>query len=57
MANLFNIKQIKNNIFGGPGNTGFTKPPATRVQDIGLQAQPTGLLDSDPLAFATYHIL
>ena len=45
MANLFNtLNKLKTNIFGGPGNTGFTKPPATRVQDIDLQASPTGSL-------------
>ena len=38
MANVFTaLNKLKTNIFGGPGNTGFTKPPASRVQDIGLQ--------------------
>ena len=51
MANLFKqLNKLKTNIFGGPGNTGFTKPPATRVQDIDLQASPTGILGSDPLS-------
>ena len=50
MANLFTqLNKLKTNIFGGKGNTGFTKPPATQVQDIDLQASPTGLLTSDPL--------
>ena len=50
MANLFTqLNKLKTNIFGGKGNTGFTKPPATRVQDIDLQASPTGLLTDDPL--------
>ena len=50
MANLFTqLNKLKTNIFGGKGNTGFTKPPATRVQDIDLQASPTGLLTNDPL--------
>ena len=45
MANLFKqLKALQTNIFGGPGNTGETKPPATRVQDIDLQASPTGIL-------------
>jgi len=49
MANLFKqLNKLKTNIFGGPGNTGFTKPPATRVQDIDLQASPTGILNVDP---------
>ena len=44
MANVFSaLSKLKNNIFGGPGNTGFTKPPASRVQDIDLQPSPTGL--------------
>ena len=51
MANLFTqLNKLKTNIFGGKGNTGFTKPPATRVQDIDLQSSPTGLLTNDPLA-------
>tara|TARA_B110000196_G_scaffold181974_1_gene156009 strand:+ start:456 stop:1616 length:1161 start_codon:yes stop_codon:yes gene_type:complete len=54
MANVFSaLNKLKNNIFGGPGNTGFTKPPASRVQDIDLQPSPTGLLEVDPFAFST----
>ena len=54
MANLFKqLKALQTNIFGGPGNTGETKPPATRVQDIDLQASPTGILKNDPLSFKT----
>ena len=48
------LNKLKTNIFGGPGNTGFTKPPASRVQDIGLTPSPTGLLNEDPLAPATF---
>ena len=52
MANVFKaLNKLKTNIFGGPGNTGFTKPPGSRVQDIDLQPSPTGLLDVDPFAF------
>ena len=55
MANLFSqLTKLKNNIFGGPGNTGFTKPPASRVQDIGLQESPTGALFEDPLSVSTF---
>ena len=55
MGKLFNaLNNLKSNIFGGPGNTGFTKPPATRVGTIGLTDTPTSLLDVDPLAFASY---
>ena len=51
MANLFRqLNKLKTNIFGGKGNTGSTKPPGTRVQDIDLQASPTGLLTDDPLS-------
>ena len=54
MANLFRqLKKLKTNIFGGPGNTGFTKPPASRVQDIDLQESPTGKLVNNPLGFKT----
>ena len=54
MAIVFSaLNKLKNNIFGGPGNTGFTKPPASRVQDIDLQPSPTGLLEVDPFAFST----
>ena len=54
MANVFQaLNKLKTNIFGGPGNTGFTKPPASRVQDIDLQESPTGALFSDPLSVST----
>ena len=46
------LKKLKGNIFGG-NTPGVTKPPATRVQDIDMQSSPTGLLDTDPLAFST----
>ena len=48
------LQKLKTNIFGSPGNTGFTKPPASRVQDINLQPSPTGLLSDDPLSYATF---
>ena len=49
MANLFKqLSSLKRNIFGGAGNTGETKPPATRVQDIDLRSSPTGILGTDP---------
>ncbi len=48
------LNKLKTNIFGGPGNTGFTKPPASRVQDIGIQPSPTGLLNYDPLSVSTF---
>ena len=55
MANLFKqLNKLKTNIFGGPGNTGFTKPPATRVAKLGIEDTPTSLLSVDPLAFASF---
>jgi len=54
MGKLFNaLNGLKTNIFGGPGNTGRTDPPATRVAKIGLTDTPTSLLEVDPLAFAS----
>ncbi len=46
------LSKLKSNLFGGPGNTGFSKPPPSKVQDIGMT--PTAVLDSDPLRFGTY---
>ena len=55
MGNLFNsLNKLKSNIFGGPGNTGHTNPPATRVAKLGIKDTPTSLLEVDPLAFATF---
>ena len=53
MSIVNKLKSLKTNIFGGKGNTGLTKPPASTVQDIDLQASPTGLLEIDPLSFST----
>jgi len=54
MGNLFNsLNKLKSNIFGGPGNTGHTNPPATRVAKLGIKDTPTSLLSVDPLAFAS----
>ena len=55
MGNLFNtLNKLKTNIFGGPGNTGSTDPPASRVAKLGITPTPTSLLQVDPLAFASY---
>jgi len=48
------LKRLKSNLFGGPGNTGFSKPPPSKVQNIGMTPTPTSLLESDPLQFGTY---
>ena len=53
MSIVNKLKNLKSNIFGGKGNTGFSKPPASTVQDVSLQSSPTGILDIDPLAFST----
>ena len=52
MSIVNTLKNLKSNLFGGPGNTGFTRPPPSKVQDIGMT--PTAVLDSDPLRFGTY---
>ena len=46
------LKALKGNIFGG-GARNETRPPASVVQDIGLQKSPTGLAEVDPLGFST----
>ena len=46
------LSKLRTNLFGGPGNTGFTQPPPSKVQDIGMT--PTAVLNSDPLRFGTY---
>jgi len=55
MGNLFNaLNNLKTNIFGGKGNTGHTRPPASRTQDIMMSESPTGRLSEDPLAFSSF---
>ena len=46
------LTKLRTNLFGGPGNTGFSKPPPSKVQDIGIT--PTAVLNNDPLRFGTY---
>ena len=48
------LSRLKTNIFGGPGNTGFSRPPPSKVDDIGMTKTPVSSLDSDPLKFGTY---
>ena len=52
MSLVSTLSRLKSNIFGGPGNTGFSKPPPSKVQNIGMS--PTAVLESDPLRFGTY---
>ena len=54
MSIVNTLKNLKTNLFGGPGNTGFTQPAPSKVQGIGITPTPTGVLDSDPLRFGTY---
>jgi hypothetical protein len=54
MSLVNTLKNLKSNLFGGPGNTGFAQPGPSKVQGIGMTPTPTGLLDSDPLRFGTY---
>ena len=53
MSIVNKLKALKSNLFGGDGNTGETRPPASTVQSFNLQKSPTGLLDIDPLGFST----
>ena len=53
MSIVNKLKALKGNLFGGKGNTGEPKPPASTVQSFDLQSSPTGILDIDPLGFST----
>ena len=53
MSLVKSLSRLKNNIFGGPGNTGFEKPPAYKTR-IRMEENPTSILDDDPLRFGTY---
>ena len=48
------LSRLKTNIFGGPGNTGFSRPPPSKVQDINMTNTPVSSIDSDPMSFGTY---
>ena len=48
------LKRLKSNLFGGRGNTGFSMPAPSKVQNIGMTTTPTSLLEKDPLQFGTY---
>ena len=52
MSIVNTLKNLKTNLFGGPGNTGFSMPAPSKVQNIGMT--PTATLNSDPLRFGTY---
>ena len=54
MSLVNTLKNLKSNLFGGKGNTGFTQPPPSKVQGIGMTSTPTSVLSSDPLRFGTY---
>jgi hypothetical protein len=54
MSIVNTLKNLRSNLFGGPGNTGFSQPPPSKVQGIGMTSTPTGLLDDNPLKFGTY---
>ena len=47
MSLVNTLKNLKSNLFGGPGNTGFSQPAPSKVQNIGMT--PTAVVDSDPL--------
>ena len=52
MSIVNTLKNLKTNLFGGPGNTGFSQPAPSKVQNIGMT--PTDVLNSDPLRFGSY---
>jgi len=54
MSLVNTLRALKSNLFGGPGNTGFSKPPPSKVQGIGMTGTPVSSLDSNPLSFGTY---
>ena len=54
MSIVNTLKNLKTNLFGGPGNTGSSDPAPSKVQRIGMTSSPTSSLDSDPLRFGTY---
>ena len=54
MSIVNTLKNLRTNLFGGPGNTGFSQPPPSKVQGIGMTGTPTSSLDSDPMRFGTY---
>ena len=54
MSLVNTLKNLKSNLFGGPGNTGFSQSPPSKVQRIGMTSTPMSSLDSDPLQFGTY---
>ena len=54
MSIVNTLKNLKTNLFGGPGNTGFSMPAPSKVQNIGMTTTPISSLDSDPLKFGTY---
>jgi len=54
MSLVNTLRALKSNLFGGPGNTGFSQSPPSKVQGIGMTGTPTSSLDSNPLSFGTY---
>jgi hypothetical protein len=54
MSIVNTLKNLRTNLFGGPGNTGFSMPAPSKVQNIGMTNTPTSSIDSDPLRFGTY---
>ena len=54
MSIVNTLKNLKTNLFGGPGGAGFSQPAPSKVQNIGMTSTPTSSLDSNPLKFGTY---
>ena len=48
------LSKLKSNLFGGPGTSGFSAYPPSKVDNIGMTKTPTSSLEKDPLSFGTY---
>ena len=47
MSIVNTLKNLKTNLFGGPGGAGFSQPAPSKVQNIGMTSTPTSSLDSN----------
>ena len=54
MSLVNTLKQLKTNIFGGPGNTGFEKPPAYKTR-IRMEENPTSFRHGRGWSTRTLH--
>ena len=54
MSIVNTLKNLKSNLFGKSGTSGFSAYPPSKVDGIGMTKTPVSSLDSDPLQFGTY---